>query len=164
MWRVRSGVLTAVMVVLAVGLSTSPAPAAAPWGACGRGAEESKVVTQYPLNARTYATLRCGGPRWDSNPTWGYRHILAGHLEDFERLAIGTRQNWHDVVDLAMDAIAHDPDAVRPAGGGKACYSRAIQLRNLRTNQLVRTQIVRMYLVISSGDIITVYPHSAQCP
>lgn len=161
--RVRSGVLAAVVIALALGLTAPPA-SATPWGACGNGTEESKIVAQYAVNARTYVTLRCGGPRWTGEPTWGYRHILAGHRQDFERLALGTNQNWRDVADLAMDSIARDPDAVRPAGGGKACYSREIFLHDLRTGQLVRRQIVRMYVVIGSGDIVTLYPHSAQCP
>jgi hypothetical protein len=160
---VGAGVAAAVLMVLS-GLAAPLATAAAPWGACGTGTDESKVVVRYALNHRMYATLRCGGPRWDANPTWGYRHILARHRGDFERLAVGTNQNWRDVADLAMDAIARDPDAAKPAGDGKGCYSRLISLRNLRTNQVVRTQIIRMYIVISSGDIVTLYPHSAQCP
>ncbi len=159
----RSGLVTAVIVVMMVGTTASPA-AAAPWGACGLGTDESKLVAQYHVNARMNFFLRCGGPRYDSNPTWGFRHILARHREDFGRLAAGTHQNWRDVADLAMDSISRDPDAAKPAGDGKGCYSRLIYLRDLRTNHVVRTQIIRMYVVISSGAIITVYPHSVQCP
>ena len=115
------------------------------------------------VNARTNVYLRCGGPRYDSNPTCGYRHILARHRGDFERLAIGTSQNWRDVADLAMNATAGDPDVAVPVGGGKACYSRVIFLRNLRTNQVVSQQVVRMIVVIATNDIVTAYPATRQC-
>ena len=160
---VRRSVLAAVMVVLGLGLLV-PAAAAAPWGACGLGTEESKVVAQYVVNARTTFTLRCGSPRYDSNPRWGFRHILANHRENFEALAADTDQNWRDVADLALESISRDPDVAKPAGNGKGCYSRLIFMRNLRTNQIVRSQIVRMFVVISTGDIITLYPHDSQCP
>ena len=87
MGRLRSAVLTAVIVLLGVGLTAS---AAAPWGACGHGTDENKLVTQYLVNQRTYFYLRCGGPRWVSDPTSGYRHILAKHRGQFEGMAVGT--------------------------------------------------------------------------
>jgi hypothetical protein len=161
--RVRSGVLTAVVVLLALGLLAPPA-AAAPWGACGIGTDESKVVAQYLVNVRTSFTLRCGGPRYAAEPAWGYRHVLWRHRGDFERLAAGTSENWRDLADLVMESISRDPDAAQDAGDGKGCYSRLIYLRNLRTNQVVGTQIFRMYVVIKTGDIITVHPRSTQCP
>ncbi len=93
----------------------------------------------------------------------GYRHILIGHRDDFERLAAGTYQNWRDVVDLAIDAISRDPDEAKPAGDGKGCLSRVIFLRNLRTNQVVRQQIIRMIVRHSDNAIISVFPHGKQC-
>lgn len=147
------------LLTLATALSTvSTAHGATPWGACGRSTAESKEVTKYFVNARTYYYLRCG------NAGYGYRHILDRHRTDFERLAAGTYQNWRDVADLAMDSISRDPDAAKPAGNGKACLSRVIFLRNLRTNQAVRQQIIRMFVRLSDNAIITTYPHSSQCP
>ncbi|GEL19810.1 hypothetical protein PA7_36470 [Pseudonocardia asaccharolytica DSM 44247 = NBRC 16224] len=73
-------------------------------------------------------------------------------------MAAGTYQNWRDVADLAMDAISRDPDKEVPAGGGKACLSRVIFLRNLRTNQVVRQRIVRMIGAVDQNNIITAFP------
>ena len=159
---VRRSVLAAVMVVLGLGLLV-PAAAAAPWGACGLGTEESKVVAQYVVNARTTFTLRCGGPRYSPTPTKGYRHILWRHRGGFEKIAVGTDQNWRDVADLAMNVISRDPDVALPAQGGKECLSRVVFLVNLHTNQVVRQQIVRMLVIGASNDILTAYPSSQHC-
>lgn len=116
------------------------------------------MVTKYYASPRAYYYLRCG------NADYGYRHIVSRHRTDFERLAAGTYQNWRDVADLAMDSISTDPDAAKLAGAGKGCLSRVIFLRNLRTNQVVRPQIIRMFVRLSDNVIITTYPHGSQCP
>jgi hypothetical protein len=85
---VGAGVVAAVLLLVSW-LGTPPASASTPWGACGLGTDEDKLVTQYAVNAHTNVYLRCSGPRWDPNPTSGYRHILAKHRGDFERLASG---------------------------------------------------------------------------
>lgn len=140
--------------------------AAPPWGACGVGTEESKVVRTFTGSQRREWVLRCGGPKYSNEPTWGYRHILWRHRGDFERMAAGTNQNWRDVADLSLDAIAKDPDRWSDAGGGKSCRSRLVYLVNKNTGQVVRRQIVKQISVFkgaNSSDIITAYPTSAQC-
>jgi len=42
--------------------------------------------------------------------------------------------------------------------------SRVIFLRNIRTNQVVHQQIIRMYVRNWDNNIETVYPASTQCP
>jgi hypothetical protein len=84
------------------------------------------------------------------------------HRADFERLAVGTYQNWRDIADLAMDSIARDPDSLKVVEDGKVCHSRLINMYNIRTNQLVRTQVVRM-ITNTARDIISVYPDARQC-
>jgi len=86
------------------------------------------------------------------------------HRTDFERLAVGTGMNWRDLADLVIETVARDPDAAKPDEDEKACYSRVLFLRNNRTNQIVRQQIFRMIIIIESGDIISAFPHSKQCP
>jgi hypothetical protein len=62
-----------------------------------------------------------------------------------------------------MEAIARDPDVAIPVRGAKACYSRVIFVRNLRTNQVVGQRIVKMIVVIATNNIVTAYPASRQC-
>ncbi len=109
------------------------------------------------------APLLLLSPLWNRG-VHGYRHILIRHRADFERLAAGTYQNWRDIADLAMDSITRDPDAAKLAGGNQSCLSRVIFLRNLRTNQVVRQQIIRMYVRNGDNNIATVYPAGTQCP
>ncbi len=146
-----------VALVMALSLATT-AQAATPWGACGTSTPESKEVTKYIASPRIYYYLRCG------TEAYGYRHILIRHRADFERLAAGTYQNWRDIADLAMDSITRDPDSAKPAGGNQSCLSRVIFLRNIRTNQVVRQQIIRMYVRNWDNNIATVYPAGTQCP
>lgn len=133
-----------------------------PWGACGVSTNPGKLVRLFVKNRVTDYVLRCGGPKYSSSPRWGYRHILWRHRDDFERLAVGTYQNWRDVADLAMRSNTSDPDVTRHrARTGKTCFSRLIYLVNTRTNQVVRTAVVRM-VVSSKNNIITSYP-GAHC-
>lgn len=106
--------IISVAALLLTGVGTAHA-SAPPWGACGIDTAESKLVREF--NPRTYYTLRCGGPMYSDNPRYGYRHILRYHKTDFERMALGTGQNWRDVADLAMDTISRDPDSAKPADG-----------------------------------------------
>lgn len=148
-------IMCAVVLALLPGSASATAP---PWGACGASTDSGKLVRQFAPTPRLNYYLRCG----DSG--YGYRHLVARHGFDFEQLAAGTYRNWRDVADLAMSSIAGDPDVAKPAGAGKACLSRVIFLKNLRTNQVVRQQVVPMIIDIASGNIITAYPHGRQCP
>ncbi|QFG20783.1 hypothetical protein [Actinomadura sp. WMMB 499] len=142
-------------------VSRAQAQVAPPWGACGRNTDPQKLVRLFTKNRVVDFALRCGGPKYSSSPTWGYRHILWRHRGDFERMAAGTYQNWRDIADLAMSHNTSDPDRYSH-GGGKSCYSRVLYLRNIRTNQVVRKQIFKM-IVSSSNNIITSYPAGTHC-
>jgi hypothetical protein len=139
------------------------ADAAPPWGACGVNADPAKLVREFLVKPGVSVFLRCGGPKYSRTPGDGYRHILWRHRGDFERIAGGTHQNWRDVADLSMEFIAKDPDVTMPTTRGTTCHSRAIFLVNLRTNQVVRQQIVRMIVVTGTGDIVTAYPTERHC-
>jgi hypothetical protein len=154
---VRTALLGVIGVIAVFVAPTEVSAAAPPWGACGLNAKPDKEVCKFSSHV-----LRCGGPKYSRTPEWGYRHILWRHKADFERLAVGTNQNWRDVADLAMDHISSDADSVAPADGGKTCNSRVIFLHDLQTNQLVRQQIVVM-ITNAAGNIITAYPSSKQC-
>ena len=158
---IRSGVVTAVLVGLGLGLLPSTA-AAAPWGACGLSTDPAKLVREFPVKPGVSFVLRCGGPKYSPTPGDGYRHILWRHRGDFERIASGTYQNWRDVADLSLASIASDPDIAAPSRGSM-CYSRVIFLLNLRTNQVVRQQIVKMIVAPETGNVITAYPADRHC-
>lgn len=146
-----------------VTIAPTTAHAAPPWGACGVNTDPAKLVREFPVKLGTSFFLRCGGPRYSRTPGDGYRHILWRHRGDFERIAAGTYQNWRDVADLSMEFIARDPDVTVPTSRGTTCHSRVIFLINLRTNQVVHEQIVRMVVVPSTGNIVTAYPTNRHC-
>lgn len=106
--------------------------------------------------------LRCGGPRWAPDPNTGDRHILWRHLEDFEREASGTNQNWRAVADLAMRSLASDPDAMVPYDGDQTCRSRVISLYDLR-KQVAKQRIFRMFADNATNNINSVFPARSQC-
>lgn len=61
-----------------------------------------------------------------------------------------------------MRSNTSDPDVTKyNATTRKTCFSRLIYLVNTRTNQVVRTAVVRM-IVSSKNNIITSYP-GAHC-
>lgn len=78
-------------------------------------------------------------------------------------MAVGTGQNWRDIADLAMATISRDPDSAKPANAGQACLSRVLFLKNIRTNQVVRQQIFRMFVTVNTNNVNTVFPASTQC-
>ena len=151
------------LAAIMFGLMAPPAEAAAPpWGACGFMTPEDKVVRTFP-SPQGDLTLRCGGPRWSSQPGWGYRHIKWRHTRDFEGAAFGTYQNWRDIADLAMESLAADPDVVLPAGANQTCRSRLLFLKNIQTNQVVLRQTFVMYTNNETANITTVFPRDKQC-
>jgi len=163
MRRVRV-LLVSILLAVGVGVVQPPSASAAVWGACGVVTSTSKIVRTYggvPGIRRVY--LKCGGPKYSDEPSWGYRHVLRYHIHDFEAMSVGTYQNWRDVADLAMATTLADPTVRRPAVDGKRCFSRALKLYDLHTGRLVRTQIFRVVFRTSDAAIITVYPSSRHC-
>ena len=155
--------LVALLIVL-IGLTGSvagPTEANAqnpsPWTSCPANRPQDSLVRTFPVNQRMNYYLRCG------NTQKGVRHIVPRHRNDFQRVAAGTGLTWVAVADLAMETIARDPDRAIPAGGGKACLSRVVFLRDSRTNQIVRTQVFRMIVIVSTGEVVTAYPTGKQC-
>ena len=146
---------------VSVRASTPALPPAPPWGACGRSTAEDKVVRQFPNGI----TLRCGGPLRGPAPRYGYRHIQFRHQQDFQNMALepGVFRNWRDVADFATETIAADPDVTKPAPGGQTCLSRIIFLANEQTGQVVRQQIVVMFIGDGTRDINTLTPREGQC-
>lgn len=134
------------------------------WAACGLFGKTGKVVRTYgELAGVKRVHLTCGGPKYDSQPTWGYRHIVRYHEQHFEGMAAGTFQNWREVADIGIATALADPEVRGFVRDGKRCFSRTIRLYNTRTGQVVRTQIVRVVFRTSDNAIITAYPSRQHC-
>ena len=50
-----------------------------------------------------------------------------------------------------------------PAGGNQLCLSRVVFLNNRRTGQLVRQQIVRVYIDAATRNVNSAHPRERQC-
>lgn len=98
--------------------------------------------------------LLCG------NKDYGYRHIQAGHMSEWEGLAAIEGRNWRDIADMAI-AKAHDaPDWHDPQGAGKYCHTGQIYLVNRATGAIVKTAQPTV-IVNESGIVITAFPGGA---
>jgi hypothetical protein len=128
---------------------SSVAHASFPWGACGASSPEDKVVTTFGE-----WKLLCG------NQDYGYRHIQAGHMSEWEGLAAIEGRNWRDIADMSI-AKAHDaPDWHGAQGSGKYCYTGQIYLVNRTTGAVAKT-VHPTVIVSESGIVITAFPGGA---
>lgn len=104
------------------------------------------------------ATLSCGSEKW------GYRHIKARHLKEWEADARLAGENWRDTADYAMEVILRDPDKVTYAASNDTfCYSRIIYLVNKRTKKMVGHRVPNILVARKSHNIITAIPKNKQC-
>lgn len=131
------------------------------WGACGIWTKEAKIIRTYKRRGGAKVYLKCGGPKYTSDPTWGFRHIKRYHLSQFETMSFGTYQNWQQIADLAIATALATPERTT-ARDGKVCVSRTIKLYNVRTGREVDRATVRVIYRVRDSAIITAYP-SAHC-
>lgn len=130
-------------------------PVAPEWGSCALSASESKTIRVF----RGDHYLQCGGPRWSSSPTWGYRHIVRRHKGQYQFLAGGafTQRNWRDLVDFTIDWNLKDPDVFKYTSGGKVCRSRKFYFAN-DAGRVILVKIFRVITDDRTKRIITAYP------
>ena len=84
------------------------------WGWCGIiEGEEGRSAFQEEGRAKVF--LFCGGPKYDSKPKWGLRHIQRYHEGHWEGKAVGTNSTWRQLADVSIAAALADP-FVRAAG------------------------------------------------
>ncbi|NKY60520.1 hypothetical protein [Nocardia flavorosea] len=138
---------TAAAAISLAGLTPgTTAHATFPWGACGVHSSEDKVVATFGS-----WKLLCG------NNDWGYRHIQARHMSEWEGLAAIEGRNWRDIADTAL-AKAHDaPDWHGPQGSGAYCHSGQIYLVNRATGAIAKT-VQPTVIVTDDGIVITACP------
>ncbi|MFC4373120.1 hypothetical protein ACFO5K_03315 [Nocardia halotolerans] len=139
-------VVVGVMAGAGAWTGAGTADASRVWAACGMSSSETKLVATYPK-----AHLQCG------TANWGFRHIKARHLEEWQNLANIERKNWRDIADMAIEKSLTAPDKSGPAGGSKYCYSGQIYLVN-HVNGRIEKTVQPTVIVGGDGTIITAYP------
>ena len=145
--RIRAAVTTAAAAMALAGLVPGPiAHASFPWGACGAHSPEDKVVTTFG-NWK----LLCG------NGDWGFRHIRARHMSEWEGLAAIEGRNWRDIADMAMTKAHDAPDWHGPQGSGAYCHTGQIYLVNRTTGTIAKT-VQPTVIVTEDGTVITAFP------
>lgn len=104
-----------------------------------------------------------------SNPAcgsskWGYRHIIANHLSEWQSRAAEASENWRDTADYGIQWALKDPDRVRYRSSNDTyCFSRQIDLVNNRTGQVVDHYFHTVVVARVTKNILTAWPGSAQC-
>ncbi|WP_431941727.1 hypothetical protein [Nocardia grenadensis] len=140
-------VTAAAAAISLAGLTPAPtAHASFPWGACGVSSPEDKVAT-------TFGSWKLLGGTND----WGYRHIQARHMSEWEGLAAIEGRNWRDIADMALDKAHDAPDWYGPQGGGTYCHSGQIYLVNRTTGAIAQT-VAPTVIVTAGGIVITAFP------
>ncbi|UGT59920.1 hypothetical protein [Nocardia asteroides] len=138
--RIFAVVIAAIAASFAGTVTAPPANASFPWGACGASSPADKVVTTFG-NWK----LLCG------TGDFGFRHIQARHLGEWESLAAIENRNWRDIADMAM-AKAHDA----PDWQGSHVTGQ-IYLVNHATGAIVKTAQPTV-IVNNRNEIITAFP------
>lgn len=144
------------------------AAAAQTWAACGIFDRNTKIVRTFPryrANAGGQyipggtSNLACG-----SDEYWGYRHIVAGHLSQWENVAAPTGENWRDVADQFIAGALIDPDVVTYRQDNDTfAYCRLMYLVDKRTGRAVGVSYPRVVVAHVTKNIITAYPDSKHC-
>lgn len=139
------------------------APTPTNWRGCGLFDDESQFVASYTrlrvstkIPRGSVATLSCG------NAKYGYRHILANHMDDWTRM--GSRAGgvpWRGIAGWSMAWTLRDPDQAS-SSGTRFCYSRKVFLYRKSDGKLVFSQDVRVALGETGRMLITAYP-STRC-
>jgi hypothetical protein len=137
------------------------------WAACGRTSADDKIVRTYDRFRASAgghflkggkSNLLCGTSKF------GYRHILADHRKEWEKVALPTMTNWRDVADFAIATVLIDPDKVTYDPDDQTfCYSRLIYLVNKRTGQTIGTKIPRVGVSERNKRVLTAFPSNSQC-
>jgi hypothetical protein len=104
------------------------------------------------------SNLDCG------SDVWGYRHIKAKHLSQWEDVASYTGENWRDVADQFIAGALIDPDVVTYRKDNDTfAYCRLMYLIDKRSGRPVGVSYPRVIIAHVTKNIITAYPDSTHC-
>lgn len=133
------------------------------WAACGVRDKSTKMVRDFSRSMISgvrgkSAHLKCGTVQ-----NWGYRHIKAEHLSDWQAKTAYLGGSWQPFADWAMRNTLATPCAkYRRVSNDTLQYVAPIQIRNSR-GQVVHTFGTRVSVARVTQNIITSYPQSATC-
>ncbi len=104
------------------------------------------------------ATLACGSAKY-----WGFRHIKAGHLSQWEAKAALLGALWMDVAHWSMTNTLSTPcSKYRQLSNDTLQYVAPFQIRDSK-GRVVQTYGVRVVVARQTQNIITSYPQTATC-
>ena len=137
------------------------------WGICGFRTPETKVIRTFNryragdgsiFMRGGYAYLLCG------TTNFGYWHILTRHMQDWQKKAFLSGDNWRDLADSSIAAVLADPDVTkyRPENN-TFCYSAEIYLFNNQTRKAVSITYPNIVVGAQNNQIVTAYPSKSQC-
>lgn len=125
------------------------------WAGCGVSDDNHKLVRTFaksggPGGASAY--LRCG------SENWGYRHIKARHIQDWENLAAMAGDNWRSFADWAVEQILKAPGSVDYRESNDTwSFTAPIQIKRA-DGSVVATYHPLVSVANDSKNIITAYP------
>ncbi|MGW0663399.1 hypothetical protein [Streptodolium elevatio] len=125
------------------------------WAGCGVSDDKHKLVRTFSKSGGPggpSAYLRCG------SENWGYRHIKARHIQDWENLAAMAGDNWRAFADWAMEQILKVPGSVDYRDSNDTwSFSAPIQIKRA-DGSVVATYHPLVSVANDSKNIITAYP------
>jgi hypothetical protein len=128
------------------------------WAACGMNDPAGKLVRAFRRNGAPGAggtsKLLCG------TAGFGYRHIKARHMRDWQNLAGLVGSDWRSFTDFAIEQILKAPEPGFPSYNKKNdtwTYRAPVQIRDSNGNVV---DTYRPVVSIANGDqkIITAFP------
>lgn len=133
----------------------------ATWGACGVSDGQWKLVRTFSRAGSPGKTpagkslMHCG------TSSWGYRHIQAGHSQDFLNVAalVGST-DWRSMADFMMVQALGWPATITKQANGSWLYRTQIQIRD--RNDVIRG-IKYSNVAVNPRDfgVITAFPTSS---
>jgi hypothetical protein len=157
-----SGPVTAKGASVTTSAGAVAAAGTPPWPACGISDKNTKVLYQYSRAqiagvSGARATLACGSSEW------GFRHIKAGHLSQWEAKANLIGALWMDMAHWSIiQTLSRPCSQYRQTSNDTLQYVAPFQVRDSQ-GRVVQTFGVRVVVARVTQNIITTYPQTATC-
>lgn len=139
-----------------------------PWPGCGVNEKATKLLKSYKRAqiagyAGATANLKCGNHDFRTDSGWGFRHIKARHLDQWQNEAAILGGQWMDFADWSMTAVLSKPCyKAYQATNSTFQYIAPIQIKD-RRGKVVKTIGVRVVVSKATNNVITAYPQKKTC-